>query len=195
LKLNSTFTAEIDEDGNLVLPPEIKQAIGLTPGATVRVETGEDGVRIIRPRNNLARVYVEPTNRCNLECRTCIRNVWDEPIGLMEPEVFEQILEGVQAFSPIPTVFLGGFGEPLVHPQLVEMVRQVKRLGGKAELITNGILLSEEISSQLIETGLDVLWIPSMASPQKVTPMCAWGHHCNSARQPGYPDALRRSDI
>ena len=159
MKVNTTLTGVIDENGNLVLPHEIRQAFGITPGAQVRIEAGENGLRILRPKGNLARVYVEPTNRCNLECRTCIRNVWDEPLGLMQWEVFERFLEGIQAFSPMPTVFLGGFGEPLVHPQLVEMVRQVKRAGVNAELITNGILLSEAISSQLIETGLDVLWI------------------------------------
>jgi MoaA/NifB/PqqE/SkfB family radical SAM enzyme len=31
--------------------------------------------------DELNKVYVEPTNRCNLICVTCIRNSWDEPFG------------------------------------------------------------------------------------------------------------------
>jgi MoaA/NifB/PqqE/SkfB family radical SAM enzyme len=107
----------------------------------------------------LDRVYIEPTNRCNLDCLTCIRNVWDEPLGMMEWETYERILGGVQAFSPIPTVFLGGFGELLIHLNLIKMIQGVKEIGGSVELITNGILLTQELSIQLIESGLDVLWI------------------------------------
>ena len=108
---------------------------------------------------HLAKVYVEPTNLCNLECRTCIRNVWDEPLGRMTRETFARIVEGLRAFSPTPTVFFGGFGEPLAHPDIVEMVAQAKALGAPVELITNGTLLTEDLSRQLIEAGLDVLWV------------------------------------
>jgi MoaA/NifB/PqqE/SkfB family radical SAM enzyme len=125
----------------------------------VQVELGEEEVQIQRSSDQLARVYVEPTNRCNLECRTCIRNVWDEPLGMMQWEVYEWILNGIQSFTPTPIVFLGGFGEPFVHPQLIEMIRRVKELGGSVEVITNGILLNDNVSEQLLEAGLDVLWI------------------------------------
>jgi MoaA/NifB/PqqE/SkfB family radical SAM enzyme len=159
LKYNTVHIAEVDENGKLILPVEIRDVYGFTPGMTVQVEMGDNEVHIKHTRKNLARVYVEPTNRCNLECRTCIRNVWDEPLGMMPWEVYERILVGIHAFTPMPMVFLGGFGEPLVHPRLIEMIQRVKRSGGLVELITNGILLTENISTQLIEIGLDGLWI------------------------------------
>jgi MoaA/NifB/PqqE/SkfB family radical SAM enzyme len=56
-------------------------------------------------------------------------------------------------------VFFGGFGEPLAHPNIVEMVRQAKALGSPVELITNGTLLTEEMSRRLIAAGLDMLWV------------------------------------
>ena len=33
--------------------------------------------------SRLEQVNIEPTNRCNLECRTCIRNIWDEPLEVI----------------------------------------------------------------------------------------------------------------
>jgi MoaA/NifB/PqqE/SkfB family radical SAM enzyme len=33
--------------------------------------------------DELRKIYVEPTNACNLACRTCVRNSWDEPEGFM----------------------------------------------------------------------------------------------------------------
>jgi MoaA/NifB/PqqE/SkfB family radical SAM enzyme len=78
----------------------------------------------------------------------------------MGEETFARLLAGLEAFDPLPSVFFGGFGEPLVHPRILEMVAQVKALGvPQVELITNGCLLNQETSAALIEAGLDTLWV------------------------------------
>jgi MoaA/NifB/PqqE/SkfB family radical SAM enzyme len=151
--------ASVDREGRIVLPPEIVSRYGLRPGAEIFIDEAANGLRLGLPVNHLAKVYIEPTNRCNLECRTCMRNEWTEPLGHMERETFGQILESLRVFSPLPKVFLGGLGEPLFHPEIVEMVAGVKKLGAAVELITNGTLLTREMSRKLIETGLDMLWV------------------------------------
>ncbi len=112
-----------------------------------------------QPLFEFTKLYIEPTNRCNLNCRTCIRNVWDEPQGMMSEDVFSKIITGLQRFSPVPNIFFGGMGEPLFHPDIIEMVRKAKSLGSKVELITNATLLTKEMSLSLINAGLDVLWV------------------------------------
>ncbi len=107
----------------------------------------------------LAKLYLEPTNQCNLRCRTCVRNVWQEPMGMMPDAVFDRVIEGLRVFSPPPTVFFGGFGEPLFHPGIIAMVRRAKEIGARTELITNGTLLTPEVSSELLAAGLDLLWV------------------------------------
>jgi len=143
----------------LVLPPEVASRYGLKPGARVRLDEDTNVVRLHRPATHLAKVYVEPTNRCNIACRICVRNTWDVELGQMSEATFARILAGLEAISPPPTVFFGGLGEPLAHLRTIEMVARVKALGATAELITNGTLLTEERSRQLIEAGLDVLWV------------------------------------
>jgi len=159
LKFTPTRFAVVDEDGNLKFSTETKEAYCLSPLEAFQVEIGDNQIQSHHSSDDLGRIYIEPTSRCNLECLTCIRNVWDEPLGMMQWETFEHILGDIQAFKPTPTIFLGGFGEPFVHPKIIAMIQRVKDLGGSVELITNGILLTEDISEQLIETGLDVLWI------------------------------------
>ncbi len=154
-----TIWAEVDENGRLVLPKEMADLYGLKPGARLRVETGQNDVRLHRPVTHLAKIYLEPTNRCNLECRTCIRNAWQVELGQMKPATFERILVGLREIKPPPTVFFGGLGEPLFHPKTVEMVAAVKELGANVELITNGTLLDEAKTRGLIAAGLDVLWV------------------------------------
>jgi len=153
------FEGQIDESGRLILPDDIAARYGLKPGTEVRIGSNANGLRISRPVTHLAKVYIEPTNRCNLQCVTCIRNSWDESLGEMKPETFDQIVEGLRPFSPAPDVFFGGLGEPLSHPGIVDMVRRMKALGSSVELITNGTLLTESMSEQLIDAGLDRLWI------------------------------------
>jgi len=159
MSLRPEFRAHVDEEGRLVLPPEVVSRYGLRPGAQLRIEDAANGLRLRQPITHLAKVYVEATNRCNLECRTCIRNGWNEPLGQMDSATFSCVIDGLRAFPPPPTIFFGGFGEPLAHPNIIEMVAQAKALGGRVELITNGILLTKDVSRRLITAGLDLLWV------------------------------------
>lgn len=149
---------EIDKRGRLILPPELTSRYGMKPGGRIRFVETRGRLQMQFP-SRLTKLYVEPTSQCNLACRTCIRNTWDEPQGIMSDEVFNRVMQGLRAFSPIPTIFFGGFGEPLFHPNIVEMVGQVKSLGMSVELITNATLLTKELSRALIKAGINVLWV------------------------------------
>ena len=150
--------AQVEEDGRMLLSPELVSRYGVRPGTRVYFHEGPDGLYIPRP-TRLSKLYIEPTNQCNLDCRTCIRNIWDEPMGKMSDAVFARIIEGLRDFSPPPTIFFGGFGEPLSHPEIVNMVAQAKSLRTPVELITNATLLTPDLSRELIRAGLDMLWV------------------------------------
>ncbi|MBE7470933.1 MAG: hypothetical protein DPW09_18940 [Anaerolineae bacterium] len=150
---------EVDESGRLIIPAEVAARNGLKPGAKVLFEQEAQGVRLHQPVNYLAKLYIEPSSRCNLDCVTCMRNIWKAPDEIMAGPTFDWIIAGLSEFSPPPLVFFGGLGEPLLHPDLPEMITRAKALGSRVELITNGTILTERISHQLIEAGLDVLWV------------------------------------
>ena len=151
--------AEVDEQGRIVLPPDVARQHGIRPGARLRIDSDLRNLRLHRSSTHLTKLYIEPTDICNLECRTCIRNSWDEPLGKMSDEVFEGILEGLKSLPALPSVFFGGLGEPLYHPRTIEMIEQIKALGARVELITNGTMLTEARIRQLIAAELDVLWV------------------------------------
>ena len=168
--MTEDFVTDINEDGHLVLPPELARQYGLIPGARIRIEGNTNRLTLLRPVTQLAKVYIEPTNRCNLDCVTCIRHSWDEPLGTMSSETFSRIIEGLRSFDPPPDIFFGGLGEPLSHPNIVDMVREAKALGSSVELITNGTLLSKSVSTELVAAGLDKLWVSlDGATPESYT--------------------------
>ncbi len=142
-----------------ISPAELVERYGLVSGSRVKLSDHTDRIILHRPATQLSRVYVEPTNVCNLMCKTCMRNVWEEPQGWMEMDTFEQILEGIRTITPRPSVFFGGIGEPLSHPEVFEMARRAKAAGAGVELITNGTLLDEQRSLELLESGIDRLWV------------------------------------
>lgn len=106
---------------------------------------------------SLTKLYIEPTTQCNLQCRTCIRNSWDEPIGFMDMDVFRRLISGVKSFRSLERVAFWGFGEPLVHPGIVNMVSLAHQTGLQTELITNGHLLDQQTARALMKAGLDTI--------------------------------------
>jgi MoaA/NifB/PqqE/SkfB family radical SAM enzyme len=162
-----TYYAHVNENNEVVLPARVAEELGIVPGDELRVEPNGHGIYVHSPVNALKRVYVEATNKCNLKCSTCMRNVWDVKFGYMAEETFARILASFQDLSNKPELFFGGYGEPLSHPRILDMIQRAKELGHRVSLITNGILLTEQIANKLIELKLDMLWV-SMdgASPE-----------------------------
>jgi MoaA/NifB/PqqE/SkfB family radical SAM enzyme len=165
-----TTWAEVNAQGDLVIPRDMVEQFGLTPGARVRMEGDTNHVRLHRPVTHLAKIYIEPTIYCNLDCRTCIRNVWNEKLGLMTDANFARILAGIRSVSPRPSVFFGGLGEPLFHKRTIEWIAQAKAAGAQVEMISNATLLDEDKARQLAQSGLDILWVSiDGASPESFT--------------------------
>ncbi|MGC9781303.1 MAG: radical SAM protein [Candidatus Heimdallarchaeota archaeon] len=157
-ELNKTHRTKMDNKGRIKIDQELTSNYGIKSNVNIPLEERETGIFLPLP-TRLLKLYIEPTNKCNLGCRTCIRNIWKEPMGMMSESVFQHVLDGLVKFSHTPTVFFGGFGEPLYHPKIAEMVSRVKALGSQVELITNGTLLTDELSRNLIKAGLDILWV------------------------------------
>lgn len=118
-----------------------------------------DGYKILPLVPDVKKIYLEVTTKCNLACTTCIRNSWDEPLEHMPWSNFQTVLHQLKELPELKTIHFGGFGEPLSHPRILEMVEAVKALGLQAEMISNGVLLTKECAERLLELGLDALTV------------------------------------
>jgi MoaA/NifB/PqqE/SkfB family radical SAM enzyme len=147
------------ENGALAVPPELAKSLGLSPGAKLEVVLENGRAEVLPNIHSLNRLYIEPTSRCNLACRTCIRNTWDEPMGDMDAATFDGLVAGLGRFPHLESVMFGGFGEPTAHPRILDMVRAVKALGLRAEMTTNATLLDDALVDGLLRERLDTLWI------------------------------------
>ncbi|MBQ8803687.1 MAG: radical SAM protein [Tyzzerella sp.] len=107
----------------------------------------------------IKKLYIEPSSLCNLNCSMCFRNNWfEEKKGLMSKDT-KNILFQIFQKSNIETVFFGGMGEPLMHPDIIEMVSCAVQAGKRTELITNATLLNSTMVKNLLRAGLHCLWV------------------------------------
>jgi MoaA/NifB/PqqE/SkfB family radical SAM enzyme len=102
------------------------------------------------------RVSVEVTNHCNQRCVLCPRQGFTRPLGFMDPGVFHAIAEECARYGA--RLWLHFLGEPLLHPELVALIRDAKRAGiREVGLSTNAVTLKGALAEALLDSGLDRL--------------------------------------
>ena len=134
-------------------------------------------------------VQLRVTNLCNLRCKMC--GQWGdtgiyrsdgfsasatdgqteavrikELIGLnrqMALSDYVRLLDEIEPWQPIISLF---GGEPLLYPDILPLVREIKRRGLTCTIITNGGRL-EEYARELVEAGIDSIAI-SIDGPEEV---------------------------
>jgi MoaA/NifB/PqqE/SkfB family radical SAM enzyme len=111
-------------------------------------------------------IDIEVTNRCNARCHFCPRDRTPHQ-GLMSPEVFEAGLRRAVEFRTAIAdpagddvrVSLCGLGEPLLNRRVGGYCRQARAEGFSVVMSSNGSLLDEDRSAELLEAGLQQILI------------------------------------
>jgi len=99
--------------------------------------------------------HIIPIRRCNLSCTYC--NEYDD---FSKPVPTEVMIGRINKLADLGTSILTiSGGEPLLHPELDEIIAAMRRRGVMAGMITNGYLLTAERVDRLNRAGLDHLQI------------------------------------
>lgn len=95
--------------------------------------------------------WLEPTAKCNLSCDGCYRK--NENDSHKSLQTIEEELKVFTSLRKCDGVSIAG-GDPLTHPQIVEIVKMVKEMGLKPILNTNGLALTRELLHDLKKAGV-----------------------------------------
>src|SRR5246127_4467881 len=119
-------------------------------------------VRALASTDHPLLAHIIPMRRCNLACTYC--NEFDD---FSKPVPIEEMYRRIEKLGALGTsvVTISG-GEPLMHPELDDVIRRIRANGMIAGLITNGYLLVAERIQRLNRAGLEWLQI----SIDNVTP-------------------------
>lgn len=108
-----------------------------------------------------AKLFVETTTRCNLNCFMCVKQNQGSGIsdGDFSPELFNRL---ETAFPRLEALVLNGIGEPLLNPHLESFIRRAKKLmppSGWVGFQSNGVLMTHLRAVSLVHAGLDKVCI------------------------------------
>jgi MoaA/NifB/PqqE/SkfB family radical SAM enzyme len=99
--------------------------------------------------------HIIPIRRCNLSCAYC--NEYDDH---SPPVPTQQVFRRIDWLASLgTTIICVSGGEPLLHPDLDDIIRHIRKRGAIAGLITNGYLLTPERIERLNLAGLEHLQI------------------------------------
>src|SRR5260370_22376727 len=120
-----------------------------------RVRQARMLARAIKSRHHPILGHIIPMRRCNLSCSYC--NEYDK---VSDPVPTAEMLRRVDLLAALGTgIITVSGGEPLLHPELDEIIRAIRSHGAIATIITNGYLLTPERVRRLNRAGLDYLQI------------------------------------
>ena len=95
--------------------------------------------------------WLEPTSKCNLHCDGCYRENRNNSHKSLEE--IRKDLEVFKSLRKTDSISIAG-GEPLTHPDLVEIVRMIKDMGWKPVINTNGELITMDLLKKLKDAGV-----------------------------------------
>jgi len=95
--------------------------------------------------------WLEPTKKCNIYCEGCYSA--NNPSSHKTLEQIKNDLDVFAKYRKTQTVSVAG-GEPLCHPQIVEVVRMVAERGYQPVVNTNGFAMTEDIMRKLKAAGM-----------------------------------------
>jgi MoaA/NifB/PqqE/SkfB family radical SAM enzyme len=99
--------------------------------------------------------HVIPMRRCNLSCAYC--NEYDDFSKHVPTEVMFERLDKLAELRTTAIIISGG--EPLMHPEIEQIIARIRHHGMLACLITNGYLLTQERIKKLNDAGLEYMQI------------------------------------
>ena len=100
-------------------------------------------------------VQIIPIRRCNIDCGYC--NEYDKVSAPVPAAVLKRRIDKLAELGTSVVAFSGG--EPMLHPDLDDLIRHIRARGMMAGLITNGYFLVPKRIEQLNRAGLDFLQI------------------------------------
>lgn len=110
-------------------------------------------------------LFFSPATTCNFRCEYCynsVPGVFPADERRMPFDVFRKAIDDAERFPDrLRSVTLVGFGEPLLNPDLVNMVAYAtrKEAADIRTVFTNGLLLNREMSDRLIDAGVNRLTV------------------------------------
>ncbi len=100
-------------------------------------------------------ITLESTAKCNLYCPMCPRHIYTFDNENMDLDLYKKVVQDCKDY--VEFIWPYGIGEPMIHPNIFEMIRITREAGIRTGMSTNATLLDEKRAGMLLDCGLDYL--------------------------------------
>lgn len=107
----------------------------------------------------LRHVDIEINSHCNLRCAYCPVASDPHPKQYMDKELFGIVLSRVAEEEDVASIDLNHYGEPTLHPELVDFARLAKEHHLEVQLYTNATRLDANVADSLATLGNVAIYI------------------------------------
>lgn len=138
------------------------EQVSTTPGGM------REPLRDVLPLDTPYMIQIFPAYGCNFRCGFCLhaldrkRHGYISDVPFMDMALYRKCIGDIAGFGKkLKMLRFAAIGEPLLHPDIAEMIACAKQadIAQSVDIVTNGALLTHELSDRLIDAGLDRLRI------------------------------------
>lgn len=132
------------------------------------------GILFKRPLTGPLEVGIDITNRCGIGCITCwfysplkkepIREDWKRQ--RLSLEVYKKLVDDLKR-KDVKKIMLGGDGDPMTHPHIVEMINYAKSKGFYVGIATKGAFFNEKSLRSIFDSGINELSVSILAATRE----------------------------
>ena len=98
-------------------------------------------------------ITLESTAKCNLYCPMCPRHIYTFDNESMDLELYKKVIQDCKDY--VEFIWPYGIGEPMIHPNIFEMIRITRDAGIRTGMSTNATLMDDKRADMLLDSGLD----------------------------------------
>src|ERR1700682_3210384 len=148
-------TAYWNRDRGLMLYSTVTGPVNIATSVSRKARSGREFLRGLVHTAHPLLVQIIPIRRCNIDCAYC--NEYDKVSVPVPADTLKRRIDKLKDLGTSVVAFSGG--EPMLHPDLDELIGHIRRRGMMAGLITHGYFLVPDRIRQLNQAGLDFLQI------------------------------------
>lgn len=89
----------------------------------------------------LKKLYLELTDKCNLNCKMCYRKSWEQNFCDMKDDLLIKLVNELKTHTKLKEIVIGGIGEPTFSKNFKMALELLKDY--KLTVTTNGTLMTK----------------------------------------------------
>ena len=141
------------------------------------------------PRFHFSSIVYELTGACNQCCRFCYNHWRPEGAPAPDPVRARKTLRKLLSQCSVGTISFSG-GEPLLLPNIHDLVLRARLKGSHVNVLTNGTLLTQDALDNFASLGVGAIQIPLLSADPAVhdyltSVKCSWEKAVDALRRTG----------